>query len=444
MKRFFALMLVLCMLLGAAAMAETRVVLQDEMPPMVVTSANAAGEIIVAKVCDATGNVLAEVKEDGSLQLTDVHFRSLVSDSAISARLGASYVGVMEDVHHSDVECKLHQHEVKVDINDILNSLQLSLDAHDLVMFELYDVALHGDAAIALAQAEGNYVEITFALNEYQPMPAIIMYTVDGENWQVIKHTDGAGKTFTVQLPADGTIALLADGTAAMGIGADPSDDDPSLPAGDQPGNNFTPSVSGKDAPAIVTSEDANGEAIVGHIISDDGSLNVPVPDRNYVVPTAVSERDYTADIQTHEHLEWAYDSILNAADVGDLYTGLDLATIAAQLDEVLAKQGLGITHDQLVVKDLFEVTAYGDYVDYLYDPANYLEITFDANLGGAKLLAVIHSADSVHWHVHPIEEFAVSANGYVTLKMYDMGAVAFLVEGEEVVNAADAVQSPD
>jgi len=460
MKRFFALMLVVCMLLSAAAFAEAKVVMQDEMPPMVVTSVNASGEVVVARVCDANGNVLAEVKEDGSLQLTDVHFRSLAADAAVAGRLTAAYEGVMADVHHSDVECKLHdEHVVKVDINDLLAALPYGMDAHDLVMYELYDVALYGDAALALSQAEGNYAELTFELKEYQWLPLVVLYTADGQEWQILNHEDGANNRFTVKLPANGTIALLIDGRGAMSVGEKRvysyEEYIPGVPGIDIPDDNanFTPSVSGKPAPGIVVVDGADGETIVGYFYSDTSDLSVAVPDRNYIVVTAVSERDYLADIQTHEHLEWAYDSILKAKNVGELFTEHDMsetfadnehATIAAQLDEILAKQGTGLTYDQLVVKDLFEVTAYGDYVDYLYDPANYLEITFDANLGSSKLLGVLHSADSVHWHVHPAEDYTVSANGHVTLKMYDLGIVAFLVEAEEVINVATAVQSPD
>ena len=92
----------------------------------------------------------------------------------------------------------------------------------------------------------------------------------------------------------------------------------------------------------------------------------------------------------------------------------------------------------------MFEVTAYGDYLEELYDEANYLEVTVSANADPDMAFIVIHSADSVHWNILPADDYLVGKNGNVSLKLYDLGAVAFLVEAEEAVDAETAVQSPN
>lgn len=451
MKKILSLILAVCMLMGAAAFAEEPVMYQDEQPPMVVTETNEAGETIVARILDAQGNELAQIKDDGSLVLTDTHFRADVEDEEISHRLTSAYEGVMDDVHHSDVECKLHEHDVKVDINTILTSLQQELDAHDLVMYELYDVKLSGEAADLLAQ-EGNKLEVTFELKEEQWLPTIVLYSEDGLEWQVIQHEDTEDMRFTVQLPASGTLALLIDGQTAFGLG-EPRQIVTVIPSDPDEGNdNFTPSASGKPNPDVITTV-VDDETVIGYIYNNEGTVKIPVPDQNFVLVTPLSGRDYVVDIQTHEHLEWAYDSICEAEDIGELYTEHDMSTaipadehttIAEQLDEHLALLDSELTHDKLVVRDLFELTAYGEYVHYLYDPEYYLEMTFDANLDPSKPMIVIHSMDSVHWHVHPLEESQVHADGSVTLKLYDLGVVAFLVEGEENINLETAVLSPN
>lgn len=456
MKKIFSMVLVLCMLMGMASFAEHSIVLQNEQPPKVVSYVNANGDVIVAKICDAEGNVLAEIKDDGTLVLTDAHQRDDVENEVIAKRLTAAYEGVMEDVHHADVECKLHDHDVKVDIDAVLAAINHEMDSHDLVMHELFDVMLSDEAAALLT--EGAYIEITFEVEMHELMPLITMFTNDGSEWLVLPIIVEGESRFTLQLPKCGSVALLVDGHQTMGIGEEVQRIETVVPGeegGEEPfdSDNFTPSVSGKDAPEIVTFEGTDGETYVAYIYNKMGDEKIGVPDRNYIVITAVSERDYVIDIQTHEHLEWSYDRILEAEDVGDLFTEHDLSliipdhehgTIAGLLDETLTKMGVDATHDQLVVKDLFEVSAYGDYLHLLYDEDYYLELTLKTDFDPDMPVIVLHSPDSKHWHVHPIEEFAVNENGEITLNMYDLGAVALLVLAEDDLNPETAVQSPN
>lgn len=455
MKKILTLVLAVCLLMSAAALAEESPFLQNEMPPELVTTPNSLGEMIGARLCDAQGSVLLEVKDDGSLILTDVHQREAAENETVADRLTNAYNDVMDDVHHADVECDLHDHDAKVDVDAILASIDPSMDSHDLVMFEFFDVMTSGEIAALLT--DGSYLELTFELEEGQSLPLITMFTNDGVDWHVIPTTPVSERRFTVRLSEPGTLALLNDGRESMGVGQDGRHVITVIPGeeGDEiiESRNFTPSVSGKSAPQIVTIPGTEDEIYVGYIRNRAGDMEIPVPDKNYIIITAVSERNYTGDIQTHEHLEWAYDDILEVEDVGDLFTEHDLSvvipdhehgTIAGLLDEELARRGLDLTHDRLVVKDLFEVSAYGDYLHPLYDEENYLEVTFEANLDPDKPLVVIHSMDSVHWHVHPAEDAVIHSDGTVTLRMYDLGVVAFLVESEEEVDAETAVQSPN
>lgn len=447
MKRLFVLVLMICTLMSMAAIADESKALQDEQPPKVVTTVNEAGETVAARICDADGSMIAEILDDGTLILTDVRFRGTAASSSIATRLSNAFECVMRVVHFSDVECEMHEDILKTDINNVLSSLNQDLDAYDLVMYELFDVMISDEAAAMLV--DGNYLELTLELAEEQSLPLIAIFTHDGIEWKIIPIQSAGENRFTVRLTMPGTIALLNDGRVTMGIGQNvqqvvsmiPGTEDGEYDPG-MPG--FIPSVSGMSAPQAVTFEGVNGETYVCYIRNNAGDVEIKVPDKNYIVITSVAERDFVVDILTHEHLEWGYESILNVEDVGDLESDSHDGTIAADLDAVLAQLGLDLTRDQLVVKDLFEVAAYGDYLQYLYDDDYYLEVTFDADLDPDKALVVIHSEDSVHWHVHPIEEFEIGEDGTVTLKMYDLGAVAFLVEAEEELNAETAVQSPN
>ena len=436
MKKFVAMMLLVCMLMTAAAFAE-RTVLQDEQAPM----------LVAAELYDAEGKRVAEIEEN-DVVLTDVYFREPVE------RLVGAYEGVMGGVHYSDVSCLVHDdHAVQAEINEILAAIEEDFDAFDLVMYELYDVVLAEE--VAAQMVDGGYAKLTFELISEESLPLITLFTPDGVKWEVIDATAEDGNCFSVELNEGGVIALLCDGREAMGIGKDAEpeveEDEFIFNEDDEPGyhTGFTPSVTGKPAPELVEAEDESGEPYIGYISvmvsAEDGEATfekVYIPNRNYVLVTPVSECDYVADIQTHEHLEWAYDIILNAENAGALPTVGGV--LADAMNAELAANGFELTCDQMVVKDLFEVTMYGDYVEYMYDENNYLCVTFNVGRDADEPFIVMYSADSVNWNVLTGDNVKVNDNGSVTLKLYDLGAVAFLVEGDAEIDAEAAVQSPN
>ena len=432
MKKFLSLVLAASMMLGAAALCESGAV-QNELPP----------ELVAASVNDAQGALVAEVTEEGGVVLTDVHARETVEAEEVKVRLTAAYEGVMKDVHHSDVLCALHQHIVRVDIDDVLANVDPELDAHDLVMSELFDVEFSQDVKAQLVN--GNTARVTLQLDSWTPMPLIVLYSANGDDWTVILYETVGEQQIVVDLSAAGTVALLSDGRVVAGIGEAPEQEVAATNVYSEPveADNFTASATGKPAPGVELIPGEDGETYVGEIGNNNDETRVLVPNRNYVLVTAPVESTFNPDVQTYEHLAWAYNSIMLADNVGTLPSE-QAGTIAADLDALLQAMNAGLTHDQLVVKDLFEVSAYGDYLDYLYDDAYYLEMTFVTDVDPDKTVVVIHSYDSVLWHVHPAEDVVVHEDGKVTLRMYDLGTVAVLVEAEDAVSMENAVQSPN
>lgn len=445
MKKLISFVLVACMMLATAALGESAIVVQNEQPPVLVTKVNAENQEFYATVHNAQAEMVAEVTDGSSIILTDVHHRTSVENAVIAARLTSAYEGVMEDVHHGDVTCELHDHAVKVDIDMVVASLEHDLDAYDLVMYEMFDVNFTD--ALGQLLTEDGYVELTLKLDAHQPLPIVVLYTKDGVNWTVIPYEKAGEQQISVRLAASGSLALLCDGTKVMGIGEekemlDLSDNENSEEDFDN--GNFTPSVAGKLTPDLVVEYDENNEAYVGTIYDDQGEAKAKVPNRNYIWVTVTAERDYNHDVQTHEHLEWAFEGMKVVADVGELPSDSTDGTIAAEIDEMLVQMGLDLVHDQLIVKDLFEVSAYGDYLEYLYNEGYSLELTFTTELDPEMPVVVIHSADSVQWHVHPIEEATVHEDGTITLRMYNLGTVAILIENPNYqLNAEEMVTAP-
>lgn len=440
MKKGIAFLAALCMLLMASfsAFAEEtagRSVIQNEQPPMLVVT-----EGTVATIYDANGSVIGSVSDDGSLELVDVHHRNTIEAEEVAKRLTSAYEWAMFGVHYSDVESLKHDDVLKVDIDAAVKSMDLI--AHDLMMYELFDAMLYGEAAALLA--DGAYVEFTVQLEQDQSLPLLILFTPDGENWKILENwIPAANNCVTIRLEEPGTLAFLLHGAAVSEADGSSQMDEiilPTPPSEDEPDDNFTPSVSGKPAPSIVPDVDEEGDVYVASIHDYDDTQVARIPAKNYLIVTPVSERDYVVDIQTHEHLEWSYDDILAAETYEDLQPG-----IGAEIDAILKNNGFELTHADMVIRDLFEITVYGEYLNYFYTEGAYLKITFKEALTANDPLVVLFSSDSVNWHTLPAEDAQINANGTLTLHLEELGTVAIMVKRPEVLPAAEeAVTSPE
>ena len=447
MKKVISLVLAACMLLmGIPALAgqqADRVVLQDEKAPEIIVAGEENGVVVVATVYDADGNVVGQVAE-GSLVLVDAHDRNNIADEAAAKRLNDAFSGAMSYVHYSDAASAHHDGTIKVDLNAALAGNADGLIAYDLINFELFDVTLTGDAAALLG--EGCYLELTIQLGKGQSMPMFVIFTADGTEWEILKnYTFGDNKTMTLRLEKPGTLAFLAPVYTAsveeVEYPVDTLEDSIEIIEDEQIEDSpFTPSVSGKPAPSVVPTVDENGEEIAGTVIYTDSDMTAAIPAGWYLIVTPFAERDFVLDIQTHEHLEWSFDDVLAAGHVGELEEGID-----DEINAALAAGGFELTYEDMVMRDLFEISVYGEYVEHFYNEHAVLEITFDAGIAQDEAFVVLFSNDAATWHVLPAENVKVNANGTVTLRLSDLGTIAFLIERvDDVFAADDAVLSPE
>ena len=401
------------------------------------------GSTVYAVLYDAEGNVKANIADASLIGLIDVSERNAIANGAIAERLNNAYLGVMYDVNYSDVEAAKHDDVLKIDINQALIAAQLT--AHDLVMCELFDVELYGEYSDELAAGS---MELTLGLEVWQGAPIIVVTTQDGIEWSILSDVKNNGDgTVTIRVQDAGVIAFLLgkDDTQESGEGYVNEvvvTEKPAQPSEDQ--GHFTPSVSGKPAPSLVGSVGENEEIYSGYIVHMVSGSKTPVPNEGYLIVTPLAERDYIADIQTHEHLEWAYDEILNAETLGELSaTGHEMG-LAADIDQRLAEMNAGLTHKDMIVRDLFEVSVYGKYLDYFYDENNRAELVFDAGIAQGASLIVAVSGDSATWHILPQEDVVVDGEGMVTVRMHELGTVAFLVDAATTLQTTGgAVVSP-
>lgn len=246
---------------------------------------------------------------------------------------------------------------------------------------------------------------------------------------------------------------------------------------------NFTPSVSGKPAPVIVPSKgETSGEtseggeyiAVIRHPEEREHE-NVYIPDGGHVVITAVVERHEVEDEQIKERLDTGYNVILDALHVGELIaadpdavqipdgetdaetvpgaepTEAPVVLLAEQLDQRLIElEHEHLDHQDLIVKELFDVAVYGDYLVELDDEENKLEITVAPDINVDEMFITLYSEDGLTWELLPIEDVIVNEPvneddvKTLTLRMRGVGLIAFLVEFDEEIHLEDAVLSPN
>lgn len=398
MKKLLSLIMTLCMLLSVmpgAVLAEG---------PQLVPQTIGADENVIVVVRDADGNVIAQFKDDGTLTLTS-------DPDAASGRLATAYADVLGELHPFNMDSAAAGRIIKSDIDVLLEGM--GINAYEMVLFALIDIQLPADVEALLT--DGAYAEVILHVPGASAA-MVTLFTDNGSSWQTAS-TTSVDDGISVRLPASGTLALFANGSGEGGIGI-------GEPLNRQPATE-NPSVTGDVAPQIVPFV-VDGAEYAAALNNGENVLNM-----NYVVVTGVADRHTALDLRTYVRLDRAYNAVTNAANVGDL-PAADGQTLAAQLPG-----------DDLIVRDLFEVTAYGDCLDALAADDGSLEVTLNAALDPAKALTVIHSLDGITWNVLDAANVTVNDDGTVTLKLTELGVVAFLVEAEYNVDAQDAVMAP-
>ena len=173
--------------------------------------------------------------------------------------------------------------------------------------------------------------------------------------------------------------------------------------------DSFVPSIAGKPAPAV-----KEGSIV---IVKADGTT-VTVPFHGLVV-TALSEINDATDPATVAFLKWAYDHIMNDGH----------HVLEDEINQLLA--GTGLTFADLVVRDLFEVSAYGDYAVMMDEEGVHAEFDLLTGFEPGETVVVIYSFDATEWHVLPEEKWEMDEEGHVSLTMEKLGVIAFMVVGE-------------
>lgn len=394
MKKLISLVLVVCMLMAL---------------PMA-----ALAEAASAVVFDANGNEVAQAAE---AILVDISERATTEDAVAAEYLNSVYLNMA--IGGED-----------------------SFNTKDQVIVEAFYAALPAETVIP----EGGSVEFTVEVEDAAAIAAAA-FTKDGLAWESAEMTVNGDGTVTVRVSEAGVIALLVDHeyfeskteteTDSETVETEGTDSDvPSV----LPGVHFTPSVQGKPAPEVILDFEGNAGTIKTVETTTSTTTTIPVPNDGRLVITSVADKDDAEDLIVREHLDWAFNTIKATDDLGML-TAADGSELSAAINAVLEAMNAGLTASDLVVRDLFEVSLYGELLNTFYANDSELIVSFDLGLAQGDALVVLTCADGASWKVLPAEKVTVNADGSATVALAELGVVAFLVENAEAAEAA--VMSP-
>lgn len=198
--------------------------------------------------------------------------------------------------------------------------------------------------------------------------------------------------------------------------------------------DNFTPSAEQKGAPDIVTSTDSKGEEVAAVITDSENKEVVGVPVGEVIVTSVAKAHEAHEEIQ--EVLQAAQEQIKNADKIEDL--------IPDQKEELTkAVEDAGLKVENLVIRDLIDVTLTGEYKDHLATEGNIITITFKLGIGAGQFLTVLHNYEADKWEMIASDRVKIHENGDVSVSFDSLSPVAFVVDKAEHGVTAEPEATP-
>ncbi|MBQ7133184.1 MAG: hypothetical protein IJO20_01665 [Ruminococcus sp.] len=183
----------------------------------------------------------------------------------------------------------------------------------------------------------------------------------------------------------------------------------------------FVESITNKGAPELVVIDVVDGKEVVGFITGPDGN-RLSTEYLECLIISSITEALSGADLPegVKEELLKVYDEFNNGAKLSDLCPALT--------EIVKEKWGADKNVDDLVIKDLFDVTDVCDNFDkFLTGEGSTLDLTFDIGIASGTFITAMVYVDG-KWV--PVVDCINNGDGTVTVKFDQICPVAFLVPG--------------
>lgn len=194
--------------------------------------------------------------------------------------------------------------------------------------------------------------------------------------------------------------------------------------------SDFVPSITNKGAPEFAVTIDEDGKGVIGYLRQEDGTV-IAIEYEDHVVITSVSDADDSDEIpeDAKKTLKDVYDDLCkDDTKLSDLCPDLN--------DLVSSKLGDDKTADDLVIKDLFDITPLcDDLKTQLPTDGIVVDFNFKVALDPDAFIAAMVYVDGV-WKLVPTVN---NGDGTITCTFEEICPVAFLVPAD---SATDGVIS--
>ncbi|MBQ8859964.1 MAG: hypothetical protein IJ015_01335 [Ruminococcus sp.] len=182
----------------------------------------------------------------------------------------------------------------------------------------------------------------------------------------------------------------------------------------------FVPSITNKGAPQLVVIDIVDGKEVVGYITDADGNqLSTEYLDCLIISSITEALNGEKLPEGVKEQLLKVYDEFVNGAKLSEVCPDL--------IEIVKDKWSKDKTPDDLVIKDLFDVTDYCEDIPTHLKDGTVLDLTFDLGIGSGTFITAMVYVDG-KWV--PVKDCINNGDGTVTVKFTEICPVAFLVPG--------------
>lgn len=182
----------------------------------------------------------------------------------------------------------------------------------------------------------------------------------------------------------------------------------------------FVPSITNKGAPQLVVIDIVDGKDVVGYITDADGNqLSTEYLDCLIISSITEALNGEKLPEGVKEQLLKVYDEFVNGAKLSEVCPDL--------IEIVKDKWSKDKTPDDLVIKDLFDVTDYCEDIPTHLKDGTVLDLTFDLGIGSGTFITAMVYVDG-KWV--PVKDCINNGDGTVTVKFTEICPVAFLVPG--------------
>ena len=181
----------------------------------------------------------------------------------------------------------------------------------------------------------------------------------------------------------------------------------------------FVPSIENKGAPEIVVIDQLDGKDVVGYITDADGNkLSTEYLDCLDITSLTEALNDPNVPENIKEELLKVYEELNKE--------GTKITMVCPALQEIVNKKwGNDKSADDLVVKDLFDLTDKCDDLKTHLVNGAVIDLTFDLGIGSNVFFTAMVYVDG-KWQ--PVVDAINNGDGTVTVKFDKLCPVAFLV----------------